>query len=78
MGKISPSSPLKTTAATGFLGRMRASFSGETKASTKPEMSEPRRRKGMPSRRTLRNATAKSPEWKENQGMGENWEEKPR
>ena len=54
MGKIRPSKPLMAMEAKAFLGRKRWSRSEEMKTSISPEIKDPRRRKGMPSKRTLR------------------------
>ena len=69
MGKIIPRNPVTRMAIVGFRGRIFSSRSEETKTSTSPEISEPSRRNGTPSKRTLRKATAKSSNLKVNQGM---------
>jgi hypothetical protein len=47
-----------------------ATVAGETQTSTMPERTDPRRRKGTPSRMTLRNEREKSPKENWNQLIG--------
>jgi hypothetical protein len=62
-GKISPSSPLMIMASPLPFGSMRSMSEEGSQASMIPEMSEPARMNGNPSKRMERKKNQKSPYW---------------